>query len=169
MKIDLRQLREPSGSVSGTDRVEFTDAAGDETTVDCDVVATYNHAGGACYLHVRARGRYDTVCHRCLDAAGVALDVEFDVVVRRGVDRAGSRGDESADNHYIMIGANEHEVSLHPLIRENVVVDIPMLILCSDDCKGLCPRCGTNRNHGACRCEPAPDPRWEALRRLGGQ
>jgi uncharacterized protein len=48
------------------------------------------------------------------------------------------------------------------------VVSVPMVILCADDCRGLCPVCGANRNRDACRCQSAADPRWNALRRQSG-
>jgi uncharacterized protein len=41
-----------------------------------------------------------------------------------------------------------------------------MQILCRDDCKGLCPQCGVNRNHKSCECGGTSDPRWDALRKL---
>lgn len=169
MKIDLRELSETSGTVTGTDRAEFLDAAGEETVLECDVEVRYSHVGGAYYLHVLASGRMQTACHRCLDPVTVPLEAEFDVVVRRGLDRAGEHGDPETEDHYITVGANEHEVDIHPQVRENLVVSVPMLILCSQECRGLCPSCGINRNRGTCGCEPAPDPRWEALRRLGGE
>jgi uncharacterized protein len=50
------------------------------------------------------------------------------------------------------------------VLREQVLLSLPARTLCKPDCKGLCPRCGENRNSGACRCEAVPaDPRWGTL------
>jgi uncharacterized protein len=165
VKIDLRELDETSGRVTGEDRVEFVDAMGETAVLDCAVEASYNRTGDAVYFHVVASSQYDTLCHRCLDPVVCPLQAEFDVVVRRGIDRAALRDDEVAKGDFITLGTNEHEVSLNPFVYENLVVNIPMLILCREDCKGLCPQCGNNRNRGECRCEPAGDPRWDALRK----
>ena len=60
-------------------------------------------------------------------------------------------------------------LDLSRLAAEQVLLALPMRAVCDDECAGLCPRCGANRNvQGACRCEPDTDPRWEALRGLAG-
>lgn len=58
-------------------------------------------------------------------------------------------------------------LDLAPLIREEVIVQTPITILCRPDCAGLCPECGENRNHGRCSCEDDQiDPRFAALKEL---
>ncbi len=57
-------------------------------------------------------------------------------------------------------------VDLEPLIREHFVLAVPYAPLCKDDCKGLCPQCGIDRNAETCVCEPLPDPRFAALKGL---
>jgi uncharacterized protein len=48
-----------------------------------------------------------------------------------------------------------------------LLLNIPMRILCKEDCRGLCPKCGRNRNTNSCDCvEEAIDPRWEGLKGL---
>jgi uncharacterized protein len=59
---------------------------------------------------------------------------------------------------------------LEDVLREQVLLSLPVRTLCKPDCKGLCPRCGENRNSTACTCEEGPaDPRWEALAGLRGR
>ena len=55
---------------------------------------------------------------------------------------------------------------LEDVLREQLVLALPMRTLCIEECKGLCPQCGKNRNTGACKCQPANDARWEALKGL---
>ncbi len=58
-------------------------------------------------------------------------------------------------------------VDLAPLVREFMILDIPFSPLCSPDCKGLCPVCGTDLNVETCVHQQAPiDPRWSALQEL---
>ena len=59
---------------------------------------------------------------------------------------------------------------LEDVLREQVLLSLPVRTLCKPDCKGLCPRCGQNRNSQVCSCEEGPsDPRWEALADLRGR
>jgi uncharacterized protein len=58
-------------------------------------------------------------------------------------------------------------VDVEPMIRDAVVLSMPLAPLCRQDCLGLCDRCGGDRNVGECRCPPEPDPRWSALHTLG--
>jgi uncharacterized protein len=58
------------------------------------------------------------------------------------------------------------EIDLEPLARETVVLELPQAPLCREDCLGLCPHCGVDRNEGTCSCEPPRDPRWSVLDEL---
>jgi uncharacterized protein len=59
----------------------------------------------------------------------------------------------------------EHnQLDLEPLVREAVVLELPLAPLCRPDCLGLCPTCGADLNSGPCQCVDGPaDPRWAAL------
>lgn len=55
------------------------------------------------------------------------------------------------------------QVDLEPMIRDAVILAMPFAPLCRQDCRGLCERCGGDRNLGECSCGPEADPRWTAL------
>jgi uncharacterized protein len=54
-------------------------------------------------------------------------------------------------------------IDLGPLVRDAIVLELPMAPLCREDCQGLCPQCGADRNEGECDCVAPPDPRWANL------
>jgi uncharacterized protein len=54
-------------------------------------------------------------------------------------------------------------VDLGPMVRDAVVLELPMAPLCRADCAGLCPQCGADRNEGPCSCVAPRDPRWANL------
>jgi uncharacterized protein len=54
-------------------------------------------------------------------------------------------------------------IDLGPLVRDAIVLELPMAPLCRDDCQGLCPQCGIDRNEAQCRCVAPVDPRWANL------
>jgi uncharacterized protein len=57
-------------------------------------------------------------------------------------------------------------VSFDPLVEEQVQLELPLKALCRDDCRGLCPMCGADRNLAPCVCKPLADERWKSLRTL---
>ncbi len=59
-----------------------------------------------------------------------------------------------------------HLVDLTEAIRQHVLLDIPMVTLCKEDCAGLCPQCGKELNEGPCTCQPEVDPRLSVLQSL---
>lgn len=63
--------------------------------------------------------------------------------------------------------ASAPEIDLEVEIREQLILNLPDKPLCREDCKGICPECGKNRNIEQCSCAPVPDdPRWEKLKGL---
>ncbi|HEY8080481.1 MAG TPA: DUF177 domain-containing protein [Acidimicrobiales bacterium] len=92
-------------------------------------------------------------CRRCATDVGGVLEVR---VSERFTASAGP-DDEDA---YPLVG---DEIDLTALVRDAVVLELPLAPLCRDDCAGLCPQCGTDRNVGPCACEPEVDPRWATL------
>ena len=61
---------------------------------------------------------------------------------------------------------DELVVPLEPLVEEQVQLELPLKALCRDDCRGLCPMCGADRNLAPCVCKPPSDERWKSLRTL---
>jgi uncharacterized protein len=66
----------------------------------------------------------------------------------------------SEDELYPII---DDAIDLGPLVRDAIVLDLPMVPLCREDCRGLCPQCGADRNESDCGCVAPPDPRWANL------
>jgi uncharacterized protein len=61
----------------------------------------------------------------------------------------------------------DEQIDLNELLREQFYLTLPMKPLCSEDCKGICPQCGTNRNTAPCDCSPQwEDPRLAGLKTL---
>jgi uncharacterized protein len=59
-----------------------------------------------------------------------------------------------------------HEVDLTEAVRQNVLLALPMVTICREDCKGLCPQCGHDLNLGPCECKPEVDARLSVLEQL---
>jgi len=167
MIIDLRQLDLPSGRIEGVQEVALEAHPGEVADVSFRVTLDYSHSGASVHFRGRIEGVLETTCDRCLERVRAPVAGTFDLVVRRSSEHEPAQEAEGAED-YVTIPLGEHEVSLESSVRETAVVSVPMVILCAEDCRGLCPVCGVNRNRDECRCQPAGDPRWNALRRLSG-
>ena len=64
-------------------------------------------------------------------------------------------GDDADEDFYPI---TDDTIDLGPLVRDAIVLELPMAPLCRDDCAGLCPQCGANRNEGDCSCVAPRDP-----------
>ena len=109
-------------------------------------------------------GKFQVPCARCVEPVEIPLSAEFDLIFRPA--QADSEPlERSITAPETEIGYYQKDsLSLEDVLREQVLLTLPVRTLCKPDCKGLCPRCGENRNSTACTCEEGPvDPRWEAL------
>lgn len=120
---------------------------------------------------IRVRGtleaQLENQCSRCLEPLSEEFAGPFDLyfypadTLEGGVETSIS-SDETDIGFYEGSG-----LRLSDAVQEQIALWLPMRSLCRDDCRGLCPVCGVNRNQQDCSCaEKTMDPRWEALRSL---
>ena|ERR1035437_892778 len=120
---------------------------------------------------VRIQGRYTVdltaPCDRCLMDARFPLDAGFDLFYRPAAVIAFD-GEVAIDEGEAEIGFYENGgLELEDVLREQVLLALPMQRVCSDTCKGICPVCGKNRNETACDCHVSSDSdRWGALPKI---
>jgi uncharacterized metal-binding protein YceD (DUF177 family) len=169
MQVDLRRLEETHevrGRLTAEEDIPFTDTFGDDRVIGCRVELSYERGGGAFFFHGELDGEFQTQCHQCLTDVTCRVSGDFDVVVkRRGGRQAEVDEEDDASEDLVELSPTEHVVSFDQHIYENLIVNIPMQVLCREDCKGLCPQCGIDRNKESCGCGEATDPRWDALRK----
>jgi uncharacterized protein len=118
---------------------------------------------------IRLQGELSTSlelpCARCLEPVVNDVARAFDLLYRPlGIDAGNS--ELSVTGAEAEIGYYEGEgLLLEDVLREQTLLAVPLKVVCREDCKGLCPTCGKNRNVELCACaEATGDPRWEALK-----
>lgn len=162
--FDIRTLEARAESVDGTlNAQDSVWEAGDARPVDPGVHVTgrLSSAGqGRFYFSGRFEGSAVTECRRCLADATVSVSDDVQLLFAQ----AGVA--EADEDDVVVIPAGERELDLRPAIREEWLLAVPAFALCREDCRGLCPTCGADRNQGDCTCLPTTDPRWDALRNL---
>jgi uncharacterized protein len=111
------------------------------------------------YWHGHIAGDITVDCRRCLSEAHAHIEAESHIIY--------SEPDETTedDPDVYLIEDGARELDLRPAIREEWLLAQPRYVLCREDCKGLCPRCGADLNEGPCGCPPQTDSRWDSLRK----
>jgi uncharacterized protein len=120
---------------------------------------------------IRLRGRLsagiELQCARCLEPVNQDIARDFELLYRPLGADAG-RDELSVTDAEAEIGYYQGEgILLEDVLREQVLLALPLKITCRAECKGLCPQCGKNLNHDQCSCSTAiEDPRWAALKEV---
>ena len=115
-----------------------------------------NHAG---LLELCAVISADMLCQcaRCLKEFPRALRLETAAYLAEELE------DEDNEDYYLL---KDGKADLEEIARDALIFNFEPRLLCRDDCKGLCPKCGKDLNEGPCDCGEDPDPRWHALGQL---
>ncbi|HTQ81364.1 MAG TPA: DUF177 domain-containing protein [Thermoanaerobaculia bacterium] len=113
-------------------------------------------------------------CNRCLTPIHEPVSAEVELMIL--VERPAGGGSHGGSEHELKeedLGTLTLEgeiLDTHPIILEQVQLNVPMKPLCRPDCQGLCPVCGIDRNTGSCSCEErTADTRWAPLAALKGR
>jgi len=166
-EMELRKIRFDETFAPG--QIDFTGE-------DLEQGSSLRVAGSAELLahtdgEIRIQGRYTVEmtaeCDRCLGRARFPLDAGFDLFYRP-MSYIAREEEVEIDEGEAEIGFYEgNGLELEDILREQVLLALPMQRVCSESCRGICPVCGKNRNEIACSCKAEnTDDRWGALRNL---
>ena len=118
---------------------------------------------GIVYLSAQSEFTLTTACDRCASDIVRSMTVPSEhILVIGNEDEAENEPDYDDNRLYIP----SYQLNLDDLLAEDIWLSMPVTILCSDDCKGICPSCGTNLKEETCSGKKAVDPRLEALAKL---
>jgi uncharacterized protein len=136
-----------------------------EFTVPLDVELSFSRSVLDLFFDGRVQGVATGCCARCLGSFPLDVAQEFSVVLRPETRLTGERElrpVDLADSFY-----SGTEIDVTRLVYEQVLLALPTRPLCDEECRGLCPQCGANRNLGDCACTvDSGDPRLSVLRGL---
>ncbi|NYH53664.1 uncharacterized protein HNR06_003253 [Nocardiopsis arvandica] len=173
--VDTRQLGRQPGSMRTVNRIvaapqAFSSAMavvpeGSEIELDLRLEAVMEGV----LVTGTVRGQLTAECSRCLDPISDGIEAEFQELYRYPADEDAAPGEsedeDDEDEDYYLEG---ELLDLEPVVRDAVVLALPLTPLCGPDCPGLCSECGAklaeagpDHGHG-----DDVDPRWEALRKI---
>ncbi|MCS6912482.1 MAG: DUF177 domain-containing protein [Myxococcales bacterium] len=153
---DLQEHPEGIGVNVSLDRVFLSWALGgteaDPAASSAQLTGRLLFQGGNVLLQAELSGALACTCQRCLEPAAVSVQCRLHMVyVPQGSlipDEAFVDPDDVDYGHH-----DRHEVDLSDIVREQLILSIPIQVLCHTDCRGLCPRCGIDRNVSSCTCK----------------
>jgi uncharacterized protein len=162
MKISLPDIPDEGLELDYKETIPIEEALLDGPV---DVRLSVRKVGRELVLSGRFTAAVRLQCGRCLKEFTKDLDLPVDVVYDAVEDMEGRRElkrDEMDTGFY-----RGEELDVDELVREQLLLDIQMKPLCNENCKGLCPHCGTDLNTGGCTCASGTtDVRLEALKKF---
>ena len=163
MLLGLSKIIEcPGASVPFSTSVDLSDLRyGNSCPVTEAVEAsgTVRNTAGVLVMTGSIRTTIHGICDRCADHFDREIDFPIDVVLVTEL-----ANEENEDEWVFPLEGDSTD--LEDIVRTVFVLNLDSKLLCKDDCKGMCCRCGKNLNDGPCSCEKEIDPRLAALKQL---
>src|SRR5664280_715269 len=128
----------------------FSDSP-DFTLYHVDVNCLITRTSGTVFIKGTFSAFIDIDCSRCLECANLPIGGDFAYTLIPA--KAETREDLELTPEELEISYYHGDfIDLEPIICEQILLQIPIKALCSEECKGLCPHCGTNLNTASCNC-----------------
>ncbi|MEP6717108.1 MAG: DUF177 domain-containing protein, partial [Terriglobia bacterium] len=148
--------------------IDFSDSGTTQTEplVASGIAELLPHTGEEIRVKGQVKTALEAACDRCLGRAAFQIDTPFDLFYKPVSSVSAEEAEIAIDEGQAEMGFYELPgLVLEDILREQVLLQLPMQKVCSEDCRGICPFCGANRNEVDCACEIHPgDDRWLALK-----
>jgi uncharacterized protein len=169
MRIELENLEGGKGDfahVYNPDELNPVDE-GVKLTAPATVNGRIRLAGNEVFVNGHVDTRTQVECDRCLKTIELPVNADFELEYITGNEYESSEVAELTEAEMSVSVFDGHALDVDEIVKEQILLAVPTRMLCREDCKGICPECGTDRNTGECNCETKEiDPRWAALKNL---
>jgi len=124
-------------------------------------------AGSEVFVNGHVDTRAQIECDRCLKPVEVPVSGDFELEYITGSEYETSSAAELTEAEMSVSVFDGKAIDVDEVVKEQILLAVPTRMLCREDCKGICPECGSDRNTGECSCVTSEiDPRWAALKNL---
>jgi|Deesub1362A_J573_1020465.scaffolds.fasta_scaffold00025_58 uncharacterized protein len=170
MEIQIRDLKEgKTGFDFGKQRSEILEIRKKSGIVvkEFEVRGFITKSRLEYFLKLNVKTKVNLECARCLERFNRTFEEKGEYYIKIGRDRLLKKRDvEIQEDDINTIYLNEPVLNLVPLVRELILLALPMKPLCQENCRGLCPVCGKNRNTEKCDCEMEIKTPLSALKKM---
>ena len=168
MRVELENLKGGKGEFAHVyqpdelnpidERVQLTEPAA--------VNGRVRIAGNEVFVKGHIDTRAQVECDRCLQPVELPVNSDFALDYISGTDYESSAAAELTEAD-LSVSVFDGAIDIDEIVKEQILLTVPTRTLCREDCKGICPECGIDRNTGECSCvTDNTDPRWAALKNL---
>lgn len=166
VKIELRQITTEPRTFHYSETAEELEIDVENAKFPFPIEVEFDGtlSGDEIICRIDVRAEVELECGRCLEIFSMPIHSRHQFVVQM-VDNP--TVPPSDDEDFEIIPKSRTELDIGRRVRESVILAIPIKPLCSENCLGLCPMCGINRNEDKCDCvQDKADERWDVLKRL---
>jgi uncharacterized protein len=158
-KGDFAHVYQPDDLNPVDERISLTEPA--------TVSGKVRLAGNEVFVNGQVETRAQVECDRCLQPVETPVNTDFALEYMTGSEYESGTAAELTEAEMSVSVFDGEAVDVDEIVKEQIVLAVPTRMLCSEDCKGICPECGADRNKGDCNCTTDDiDPRWAALKNL---
>jgi len=169
MRIELENLEGGKGDFAHVYQPEDLNPVDERISLSgpATVSGKVRLAGNQVFVNGHVETRAQVECDRCLQPVEIPVNTDFALEYVTGSEYEAARAVELTEAEMSIAVFDGEVIDIDEIVKEQVVLTVPTRMLCREDCKGICPECGADRNSGDCSCSTNDiDPRWAALKKL---
>ena len=169
MRIELANLEEGRGDFAQIFQPGALDLGDERTRISGPVTVTgkLRLRGAELVITGHLDGRVAVECDRCLKHVESSMNADFTCEYISGQMYESNNVAELTEEEMTVSVFDGEAIDVDEIVKEQILLSVPTRTLCRQDCKGICPVCGNDKNERDCNCETTEgDPRWAALREL---
>jgi uncharacterized protein len=169
MRIELENLEGGKGDFAKVYQPEDLNPVDERIslTAPANVTGKVRLAGREVFVNGHVDTRASAECDRCLQPVEIPVNTEFELEYIPGSEYEAGGAAELSEAEMSVSVFDGEAIDVDEIVKEQIVLAVPTRMLCREDCKGICPECGADRNTGDCSCTTNDiDPRWAALKNL---
>lgn len=169
MRIELENLEGGKGDFAHVYQSEELNPVDERIRLvePASVTGKIRLSGNQVFVNGHVDTRAQVECDRCLKPVGLPVSADFTLEYISDSEYESSETAELTEAEMSVSVFDGEAIDVDEIVKEQIVLAVPTRMLCREDCKGICPECGTDRNTGECNCVTSDiDPRWAALKNL---
>lgn len=167
MRIELENVEGGKGDFAHVYQPDELNPVDERVSLSqpASVTGQVRRSGNEVFVEGHVETRAQLECDRCLKPVELPVSADFALEYITGADYASSSNAALSEEELSVSVFDGEAIDVDEIVKEQILLALPARTLCREDCKGICPECGIDRNMGQCNCAAGEvDPRWAALK-----